>query len=914
MAGDSMPPGRPKRNWAGDAPEATKQIKITTPEAKRRKSLYLLGIFSVALLGAIVAFIALVFTAKSRLHYLAIPITEYRDRLYPVNPWAEQDGAALQALFSADNNVAPKAEIAYEGQSKAPLLRELGGLSSQDAETVVVHLSGLARAVGGEIYILPADALPDSRDTWIPLTTVLGAVADCKAPNKLLILDLGKPLADPRLGVLANDVATQLQKALEQREANNQLPFWVLTPCQRDQVALPWEDRQHSAFGYYLAEGLRGHADGAAPQAKKEGRVSVRELADYVKDNVERWAVRYRNARQTPRLYGQAKDFNLLEIQTPPPPEPAPVATAYPAWLLKSWQKIDGWWTSGGYRNAPGVYRQAEAAVLRAEKRWRGGQDAARIEKALAVDLQELTTRYDEAQQAARRPAPRSLALETARGRTADPSISPALKELLAKAGELSALKPEDAKAAEGKMLDGFLKQSASKEIVKDKEGKEVEKPSKDTLKDKPHYDFAWSAFDIVAGDENPGADKVRVLGDVLRRHQAQETYLEAFLLRRLGVLAADPDKKWRSEVVHALVRAAQEREIASAADPNVLPWVRGLIDDANAKFSQGEALVFMGGPPSTMEKARGLLQAANMQYQDATNLARVLEEADQRADQALALLPGLAPYLAARPQADASLEADWISAAREANALRQLLGRPPEQPLNAIGQLQRHLEELSRAMNNLQRSTTPESVQQLLKPTPGTPDVNTHLEIQALLECARLPAADRKALWTGGKEMSDKLNNRTVQGGPSENARAAQRGTLVINWLKAAGVGGAVEDLERTTLREAIDSPSPTAWEKLGEQLRTTVAIEIPRQFGQLLLTRDLAGLDRLGRLLISVGVAPAEGGRLLAPAAQQRRQAIQAYYSWLADRYQAQSAALTGPPAAFFAEIATEYRQFAR
>jgi len=915
MAGDSMPPGRPKRNWAGDAPETSRALKLSTPETQRRKRLYLLGIFSVALLGAIVAFIALVFTGRSRLHYLAIPITEYRDRLYPVNPWAEQDSAALQALFSAAKHDAPQAEIAYEGQSKAPLLRELDDLRALDAETVVVHLSGLARAWGGEVFILPADAQPDNRNTWIPLTTVLTAVGDCKAPNKLLILDIGKPIAEPRLGVLANDVAGQLQKLLEQREANGLLPFWVLTPCQRDQVALPWEDRQHSAFGYYLAEGLRGRADGYTSQGKvKEGRISVRELADYVRDSVEAWAVRYRNARQVPKLYGQARDFNLLE-QYEPPPEPQPVAVAYPDWLLRSWQLLDGWWASGGYRNAPGVFRQAEAAVLRAEKRWRGGQggsDAQRVEKALAIDLQELTTRYNEAQQAARLPAPRSIALETARGRTAAPAVGAALKELLAKVGDLAGYKPEDAKAAEAKLLDGLLKQSAGKEIVKDKEGKEVERPSKETLQDRPHFDFAFSAFDLAAGDDNPSAEKVRVLGEALRRHQAQETYVEAFLLRRLGVLAADPDKKWRPEAVHALLRAAQEGEIASAADPNVLPWVRGLIDAANAQYAQGEALVFAGGAPSTMEKARMLLQAANTQYQEVINLVRVLEEADQRSDEALALLPGLGPYLAARAQADHGLEADWIRAAREANALRQLLGRPPEQPLNSSGQLQRHLEELRRALNNLQRPAAPATIQQLLKPQPQ-PDIHAYLEIQALLECARLPAADRKALWTAGKDMSGQLNNRTLQGTPRENARAAQRGLLVITWLKAGGIAAA-EELEQTKLRDAVESPSPAAWEALAEQLRSTVAVAVPRQFGQLLLERDLAGLDRLGRLLIAVGVAPAEGGRALVPAAQRRRLAIQAYCNWLADRCQQQSTALTGRPAAFFAEIATEYRQFAR
>src|SRR5262249_61454546 len=111
-----------------------------------------------------------------------------------------------------------------------------------------------------------------------------------------------RPFADPRLGVFGNDVADRLQDALEKRQGESSLSFPVLCCCTRGQVPLIWEEKQRSAFGYFLDEGLRGHADGFNPERKQNQRVSVRELADFVRERLVRWAPRSRPARLTPTL------------------------------------------------------------------------------------------------------------------------------------------------------------------------------------------------------------------------------------------------------------------------------------------------------------------------------------------------------------------------------------------------------------------------------------------------------------------------------------------------------------------------------------------------------------------------------------------------------------------------------------
>src|SRR5262249_43891903 len=152
-----------------------------------------------------------------------------------------------------------------------PLVGQLNRLRKNNEPRLVVHLSALARTQDDKIFILPADAHPDKPDTWLPLADVLQALRDCPARDKLLILDIAHPVADARVGVLLDDVGSALHETLDKLNADSPLPFWVLCSCSRDEVSLNWEEKQQSAFGYFLAAGLRGHADGAIKGTRPDG-------------------------------------------------------------------------------------------------------------------------------------------------------------------------------------------------------------------------------------------------------------------------------------------------------------------------------------------------------------------------------------------------------------------------------------------------------------------------------------------------------------------------------------------------------------------------------------------------------------------------------------------------------------------
>ena len=198
----------------------------------------------------------------------------------------------------------------------------------------------------------------------------------CPSRKKLLILDIMRPSADARLGVLTNDVANSVHAIL--RDEEKDLPFLVLSPCSAGQVAQVSEELGLSVFAYYLDQGLHGHAD-----ADHNQRVTVKELADFVKARVDRWVWQNRGLRQEPKLYGQGDDFVLVQLgrdETSPEKE-IPAELKYPEWLFNGWALRDAWARAETVLPGPTLVRRLESTLLRAERRWRGGIEEDRLDR-----------------------------------------------------------------------------------------------------------------------------------------------------------------------------------------------------------------------------------------------------------------------------------------------------------------------------------------------------------------------------------------------------------------------------------------------------------------------------------------------------------------------------------------------------
>ena len=131
------------------------------------------------------------------------------------------------------------------------------------------------------------------------LREILAKVSACPARNRLVVLDVMRPMADPIEGILADDVASRIGQALDLAAPASQELF-VLSACGAGQQSWASEELGRSIFGLAVEEGLRGLADSEGGDG--DGRVTVRELARYVTRRTQAWVWHNRQARQTPVL------------------------------------------------------------------------------------------------------------------------------------------------------------------------------------------------------------------------------------------------------------------------------------------------------------------------------------------------------------------------------------------------------------------------------------------------------------------------------------------------------------------------------------------------------------------------------------------------------------------------------------
>src|SRR5262249_11498666 len=160
---------------------------------------------------------------------------------------------------------------------------------------------------------------------------------------------------------------------------------------------------------------------------------------------------RNRAAEQKPVLLGKDDDFDLVSLSARHRTHQldAPRMDSLPGWLMADWNVRDEWWRKEDYRTAPWAVRRLEAALLRAEQRWRGGGVLERDrEEAIRRELVEGRRRCAEwvdQSRVPKAPVPESVALARPRGRDGDPEILKHLEGVLQQIESATAnAKPEE--------------------------------------------------------------------------------------------------------------------------------------------------------------------------------------------------------------------------------------------------------------------------------------------------------------------------------------------------------------------------------------------------------------------------------------------------------------------------------------
>ncbi len=718
-------------------------------EARSRKYYLAAGVAAalLAMLGALGAMLYFL-TPFHTPRFLPLVLHEYEAQL-PLRAWARRDGEALRDLqWTRKPDTLPS-------QQRDLLRGELQLLDDAGSrEPLVVFLSAyvVPNAQGVPCVLAVDDALNDSA-RWLPLADLLAMVGKAPARHKLLLLDVHQPLVLPQQGFLRSDVAAQVRPVVE-KAVEGSANLQVLCACSPGQVSWTSEELGHSVFAYFVARGLRGRADGALPDGKRDKRVSAAELVAYVRRHVDAWVAQNLGERQTPYAVGAVDDFPVTLVRPEPDEEPA-LPEAYPGWLKAGWQRHDRWWAQGVHRLSPRLVADLGAALLQAELRWRGGLGEDRARSDLDARLAQLE------RERGRLPAPErgppvnpaeALARDPEQKKLADEEAANVLRQLAAVRDKLAKEKPEEARV---KQLEQEVEAFAKK------------------FKGKP-LALAWLACEAPC--EHPfGPGGLKLLADLL--DQAEITgFDEVAFLRRLAKRANERPADVVPAVAQVAMQTAREAARAKTASEEAGRWIEVLLARAAAQRQAAEKLLFEAGRPWDQAAGPALRKALDL-YRELNRDRGIVEEACLWRDEAMALLPGFAGAV----EIDDRLTPAWLRAAATTRELRAALEAPRRQPgaertdsIDRLEDLTERLRKGPNSLHSLRQPLSPSGFRALIQQrnADGLTDARTY---QALLASTWPKAEQREKLWSEYRAHSRRRHQAFLEAADAPRPRLAE-------------------------------------------------------------------------------------------------------------------------------------------
>jgi hypothetical protein len=848
---------------------------------------------------------------------LMIPVTQYDDpaRRWPPNDYAENDYQALRESKHFPEEKEGK-QLAYASQNKLKLTGELKSLHTPQGKdrAAVMFLWSLARTEpSGEVFLLPADALPNDLTNWVSLPEILDLVKKCPAKNKLLVLDIARPMADPRLGILTNDVADRVAATLE---AQTDLPFFVLTSCGRGQLSLVAPELGRSVFGYYLDEGLLGQADLYNEERARDDRVTVKELHRFVRARADRWAHSHGTA-QTPQLYGQPKDFALLRFKSVRPAQLAE-PPAYADALRAGWEQWHEWRRDETYRLAPGVFRRLEGLLLRVEHRFPYGPKKADDELAKEFNtFKELVTQAR--RQGPSRP-PKSLAM-LAIGRDLK-GVDEIAKDLDQVAAKLD--------MAEEKKKPMELA-AARKELARKYKGKED--------------DVALAVWRLATDNDLEAHPHKRIIQLVPLLQAVLSTksaYVETLFLERVAELKPAGDAL--EAVVRDGLRVVGQAE-AVVTDPRVFSWlpIRDMLKSASAKRVEAELLLFNADVRKQKDAGKAF-QDALAEFQAVGDAITTIQEGRRTLDRAQMVLPSYVPFLMKSLEWDLSEtpEKAWLQAVDAARALDENLTGKADDFASQMDRVRTKTAEVKDLLAALKQPLTWRKIRGLFE----EPSEASLHNLDALLEVPWFliegvepaPAAgdkekhritNRKEFWDARQAMARLVQDRTLKLDEADNQnlqptkdsepmdpaaarrqedrRAARRARISLELLKLGGAPAA------QTLG-SVANPDPVTegsnhWNQRGKELAAAWS-KLHEQIEKW-LGKDPIAAERLSRVLHPLSPDwPWEPSKIKKnPTIQLYQGELAAYCKWLAEDYREKSRKYTGRFQDFYNAAADAY-----
>lgn len=235
-------------------------------------------------------------------------------------PQNKQNNTQTIALVIANENYGKVSKVtsaAHDGDVFAQYCRETLGIPDnqvllyQDATygntlSAISQLKNTVKAMGPETdvivyyaghgvpdektmeaYMLPVDADPMVMDTAYPLKKLYDELSSMGAANVMVFMDACFSGSNRGEGMLADARAVVLKAKPASPKGN----MFVLSAADGNETALPWVEKNHGLFTYYLLKKLK----------ESKGNASLQDLADYVKSEVSKTSSLELKKPQTPK-------------------------------------------------------------------------------------------------------------------------------------------------------------------------------------------------------------------------------------------------------------------------------------------------------------------------------------------------------------------------------------------------------------------------------------------------------------------------------------------------------------------------------------------------------------------------------------------------------------------------------------
>ncbi len=206
---------------------------------------------------------------------------------------ASHDGATFADYCNLTLGL-PKSNIrVYNDASLAEMLRamadmrNIASVTSGNADLIFYYAGhGVPNDATKDAYLLPTDGDAAVTETCLSLRRLYDNLAEMDTRRVLVFLDACFSGAT-RDGKMLNEArGVQIKPRAEAPKGN----MFVLSAASDSETALPYKEKAHGLFTYYLLKKLQ----------ESKGKVSLGELSDYVIENVGRQSVIVNSKKQTP--------------------------------------------------------------------------------------------------------------------------------------------------------------------------------------------------------------------------------------------------------------------------------------------------------------------------------------------------------------------------------------------------------------------------------------------------------------------------------------------------------------------------------------------------------------------------------------------------------------------------------------